>query len=229
MILYYIRHGQPIYEPDSLTPFGKIQAEAVCKCLAQLNVDRIYSSTSNRAIQTAMPLCELLNKEPQLLDFCKETYAWEELTIEKDGRRKWLFQDEEMKLLLSDKSIVSLGFDWYKHPRVISYKKGIQRIYNETDNFLKSLGYEHIRETGRYRVIRENNEKIALFAHQGFGLAFFSVLLDIPYPVFANHFDMCHTGMTVVEFKEESGFAIPKILTFSSDAHLFKESLSTNY
>ena len=68
-----------------------------------------------------------------------------------------------------------------------------------------------------------------LFAHQGFGLAFLSEVLDIPYPLFTNHFDMCHTGMTVIEFREENGVAIPKVLTLSSDAHLYREGLPTKY
>jgi len=54
-------------------------------------------------------------------------------------------------------------------------------------------------------------------------------LLDIPYPMFATEFDMTHTGMTVIEFKEKDGYAIPKVLTFSSDAHIYREGLPTNY
>ena len=40
---------------------------------------------------------------------------------------------------------------------------------------------------------------------------------------------MCHTGMTVIDFKEEGGYAIPKLLTLSSDAHLYREGLPTKY
>ena len=69
------------------------------------------------------------------------------------------------------------------------YKKGIERIHNESFEFLKALGYEHIRNSGKYKIIKPNNERIALFAHQGFGLAFLSTILDIPYPLFVNHFD----------------------------------------
>ena len=29
MKLYFIRHGQPIYDPDSLTPLGEEQAKAL--------------------------------------------------------------------------------------------------------------------------------------------------------------------------------------------------------
>ena len=31
MLLFYIRHGDPIYNPDSLTPQGERQAEALAK------------------------------------------------------------------------------------------------------------------------------------------------------------------------------------------------------
>lgn len=33
MLLFYIRHGDPIYIPDSLTDLGKRQAEAVARRL----------------------------------------------------------------------------------------------------------------------------------------------------------------------------------------------------
>ena len=31
MLFFYVRHGDPIYDPDSLTPLGHRQAEAVAK------------------------------------------------------------------------------------------------------------------------------------------------------------------------------------------------------
>ena len=63
MLFFYIRHGDPIYTPDQLTPLGQRQADAVGKRLAMFGVDRIYSSTSMRAQQTAQPTCDLLKKE----------------------------------------------------------------------------------------------------------------------------------------------------------------------
>ena len=76
MILFYIRHGDPIYKPDQLTPLGHRQAEAVAKRLALFGVDEIYASTSTRAMQTAQPTCELLGKEPILLDWMHENHAF---------------------------------------------------------------------------------------------------------------------------------------------------------
>ena len=45
MLFFYIRHGDPIYQPDSLTPLGEYQAEAVKSRLGQFGLDKIYAST----------------------------------------------------------------------------------------------------------------------------------------------------------------------------------------
>ncbi len=49
MLLYYIRHGDPIYAPDSLPPLGERRAEAVGRRLAVYGPDAVYTSPSNRA------------------------------------------------------------------------------------------------------------------------------------------------------------------------------------
>ena len=81
MLLYYVRHGDPIYDPDQLTPLGKRQAEAVARRLARYGLDEIYVSSSTRAKQTAAPTCEILKKEPVVLDWTNEAYAWRQLTV----------------------------------------------------------------------------------------------------------------------------------------------------
>lgn len=231
MLLFYVRHGDPTYDPDALTPLGERQAEAVAKRISVYGVDKIYASTSNRAMQTAKPTCEILKKDMTLLDFANEAHAWKELAVEYGGVRSWLFHHKHFVELFTEKSIRELGDAWYEHPELVKYdlKKGIDRIYNETDKLFAELGYEHDRLTGRYKVLRPNNERVALFAHQGFGIAFLSCVLDIPYPMVAKHFDMCHTGITVIEFADRGGYAIPKVLTLSSDSHIYREGLPTNY
>jgi broad specificity phosphatase PhoE len=75
MLLFYVRHGDPIYDPDMLTPLGERQAESVARRMALFGIDEVYSSTSDRAMQTARPLCEILKKELKTLDFLNEKYA----------------------------------------------------------------------------------------------------------------------------------------------------------
>lgn len=233
MLLYYIRHGDPIYSTDSLTEMGERQAKAIAKRLELYGVDEIYSSTSNRAIMTAKPTCELIKKELALLDFANESYAWNELTISCDNAegKTWLFQSSKAIELFNSRSVRELGDRWYEHPELIAnnYEKGITRIYDEVDGFLKELGYGHIRYSGRYQVTNPNERRVALFAHQGFGLAFLSCILDIPYPMFCTHFDICHSGLTVIKFQDYGGWSVPKVLTLSADSHLYREGLPTKY
>ena len=222
MRFFYIRHGEPIYNPDSLTELGKKQAEALARRFMNIGLDEVYSSTSHRAIQTAMPTCKALGLDMTLLDFAYENYAWDQLSVKRGDKKLWLYQDSEMKQLLCEPSVREMRENWMFHPELSKYhfEKGIERIYRECDLFFENLGYQHIRYTGKYKVISHNEKKVAFFAHQDFGIAFISCLLDIPYPQISNHFDICHTGVTVIDFKEEKGYAIPKVLTFSSDSHL---------
>ncbi len=231
MLFFYLRHGDPIYNPDSLTELGIEQAEALSKRLAAYGLDKVYTSTSNRAIMTARPTCEKLGLEPETVDFANEGHAWKELTINEDGKFDWLFQHPNAKDYFCNEEIIKLGHKWYEHPyfKDYDYKKGIDRIVTECDAFFKRLGYERIPGTGKYKVIKSNDQRVALFAHQGFGMAFLSYVLDIPYPIFSVHFDMGPSDMTVINFKEVDGYAVPKILTLSNDAHLYKEGLFPNY
>lgn len=232
MLFFYIRHGDPIYNPDSLTPLGHRQAEAVARRLALFGVDKIYASTSNRAILTAQPTCDILKKEAELLDFCNESHAATEFSVvSEDGKRRWASDDKRLRQLFASAPVRRLGDNWYEYPAFQDYafKAGIERISRETDSLFSSLGYEHIREDGLYKVLKPNNDRIALFAHAGFGLAFLSCLLDIPYPQISIHFDMCTSGITVIEFAEADGCAIPRVLTYSGDAHLYREGLPLNY
>ena len=231
MLFFYIRHGDPIYDPDSLTPKGHLQAQAIAKRLALFGIDEIYASTSNRAIQTARPTCDILRKEPVLLDFCNEGHAWRDFAIEIDGSRKWVFHHKSMADLFADPSVRELHDKWYEHPEFAGYdfKKGIDRITSESDRFFASLGYRHINGTGSYRVTAPSEKRVALFAHQGFGLTFFSCLLDIPIPVFTRHFDFSHSSMTVIHFRNEGDICHPQILTLSNDSHIYREGLPMNY
>ena len=60
-------------------------------------------------------------------------------------------------------------------------------------------------------------------------MAFLSCVLDIPYPQFSTHFDMGHSGMTVLEFPEKPGWSIPRALQISNDSHLYESGLPTHY
>ena len=175
---------------------------------------------------------EMEKKDITILDWCREGYAWQQLTVvNQAGSRRWGFQDSRTIEQFNSPELLPLGREWYKHPffEGTQFEEGMLRIGREADAFFESLGYSHEPQSNRYRAIAPTNERVALFAHQGFGLAFLSWVLDIPYPLFCTRFDMGHTGMTVIEFADHDGYAIPKVLTLANDGHLYGEGLATNY
>ena len=231
MLFFYIRHGDPTYDPDMLTPLGEKQAEAVAKRLSLYGLDRIYASTSNRAQQTAAPTCKLLKTEMTVCPWADEAVAWREFTVPREGGGlTWGFQDPKFISLFRSAVVRGMGREWYRHPAIPeSFGKGMERVDCAVDDFFLSLGYRHDRENARYEVVKPNEERVALFAHQGFGMSFFSSMMDIPYPIFCTSFDIGHTGMCVVHFEERDGYVYPKILQMSNDSHLYREGIMTGY
>ena len=231
MLLFYVRHGDPIYSPDGLTEQGKAQAEALKYRFKKYGLDEIYSSTSNRAYLTAKPTADYLGKDVTMLEWCHEGLCWKELTVEKDGERQWLFHNAEWVKKMNEEIIKNGGERWYDAPdfKDHSFKNCIMRIERETDEFLASFGYVHNRQGKFYSAAKRNEKRVALFAHQGFGLAFLSAVLDVPYPVMCTRFDLGHSSVTTIDFTEEGEFIIPKVLQLANDSHLYKENLPTKY
>ena len=229
MYLYIIRHGDPIYETDSLTERGKIQAEAVAKRLAHSKIDRIFSSPMGRARMTAEPTCRLLG-----LDYTVEEWTHEILpdflhTPFPDGVRKSLsrvqntyYRENGNILLPYEQGYDAPGFN------LSGMKEKVAEIEEHGREFLERLGYKE--ENGIYRILRPNEEKVALFCHGAFGRAWISTLLHIPIHIMWSSFGYTHTGVTIIEFKNnENGITAPRCLCFSDLSHLYGEGLDMVY
>ena len=228
MLLYYVRHGDPIYDPDSLTPLGQEQAKALAKRLIVHGVDKVYSSPSNRARMTAQPLCDLLKKEINICPWADEALAAQDfMIIREDTGYNWSFCDPELGALFNSPEVFALGKKWYEHPAFegTTYRAGVERIERESDAWLASLGWEYAGRDGFYRHTFDGPQRVALFAHQGFGTFFLSHVLGIAYPQFSQTFDISHTSLTVIEFDEKQEVCIPCVYTMANDAHLYREDL----
>ena len=232
MLLFFVRHGDPTYDPDELTPLGHRQAEAIGRRLARYGLDEIYVSSAVRAIETSLPTREMLKMDATILDWTNESHAWEQMSLpDGKGGRTWGFARQDIKELFTSKEIKDLGEMWYTHPYLqdTTIPEGYLRIKNLTREFLASQGYVWEEEKGRYRNDVPNDKRIALFAHHGFGVTFLSSVLDIPYPQICEKFNFSHSGLTVINFQPENGYVIPQVLTLGNDGHLLADGLPTKY
>ena len=225
MLLYVIRHGDPIYWPDSLTLKGVRQSEALARRFAQTGLDVVYSSPLGRAKMTAQPTCELLGLEMKIEDWMSEDAAWEQMAFEvSPGAFMWPFQYKtdtyktEENLALGDKWYTVWPFNQSK------CKEGYERISRESDRFLAELGYE--REGLRYRITKPNDLRVAAFCHQGFGTTWLSHLLGIPPLLFWSTFDLNHSSVTIIRFENCSdGYCAPMCIALSDTSHLYADRL----
>lgn len=232
MLFYYIRHGDPVYNPDSLTPFGHEQAEALSKRFVKLGFDRIYTSDSMRAQMTAAPTAQKLGITPTVVPWANESRPYERMcAFFENGNREYIFDHPVTKAQFVSKEVRDLADDWATHDafKNETYGACLEEIRCDMEAFFESLGYRHDRERFGFEAINPTEERVALFAHQAFGLAFLSCVMDVPYPLFSTRFDMGHTGVTVIEFAARDGFVVPRMLQMSNDSHLYHEGLSTKY
>ena len=181
MIFYLIRHGDPIYDPDSLTELGHEQAKALVKRFSVYGLDEIYSSNSDRAMLTAKPTCDALNLEMVTFPWANEGRAWEFFTVPKDNGvgREWAFAHNGSIEKFRKDEVRLMGKKWYDHPSFAdtNFKNGVLTVDKQCDDFFESLGYRHDRENNRYICLGENHKRVGFVAHQGFGMIFLSQIL----------------------------------------------------
>ena len=228
MLLYIIRHADPVYETDSLTERGKMQAEAVGKRLARLGIDRIFSSPMGRAKMTAEPAARLLGLPVNIEPWAHEIED-ERLFMLPDGTKKSIYQIENTVFRRSGN--IDLGYESALSCTGIRDSRigeAIDYIAENGNDFLSRLGYKH--EDGAYRIVKPSDERVALFCHAAMMRAWFSTLLHFPFHLAWGGFATTHTGVTVLEFKNnESGFTAPRCLCFSDISHLYAEGLDSKH
>lgn len=232
MIFYYIRHGDPIYDPDSLTERGHKQAEALAKRISLYGLDEIYTSNSTRAQMTAEPTLQALGKEKIVVDWAHEGFTWDNFTVPNGkGGLDFAFTNYDYKLKFTSKKVRELGEKWYEHPDFANntFEEGIRKVNEKVDEFFAKQGFIHDRENGVYKVTQKNEKRIALFAHAGNGMVVLSSILDIPYALLGAHFDISHSGVTVIWFNEQEDLTTPRVLQWSNDSHLYKEDILSGY
>ncbi len=229
MLLYLVRHGDPVYATDSLTERGMLQAEAVAKRMAAEKIDELYCSPMGRARLTAEPTCRLLGLDCKIEEWTHEIYPGDLYTPFPDGVKKSLTRVQNTYYRENGNIDISY-YDSYSCPGfdMSNMKEAVSYIEEHGKEFLQRLGYKE--ENGIFRILEPNDKKIALFCHGAFTRAWLSVLLHIPIHIVWSGMGITHTGITLIEFKNnENGYTAPKCLYISDIGHLYAHGPDTIY
>lgn len=230
MLLYIIRHGDPNYKKDCLTERGKLQAEAVGKRMLDAGINRVFTSPYGRAKETAEPTCRLLG-----IPYTVEEWAHE---IEDERLTHFTFPDRPRSISMlrpnriRENGGLYLSYEEAYTSRALSdtgMKQASTYIAEHGREFLERLGYQE-EEDGVYRILKPNEDRVALFCHSCMARAWISYLLHIPLHLMWANYCYSHTGVTVLYFKNyEDGKTAPRCLSYSDISHLYAAGLDMIY
>lgn len=218
MQLLIIRHGDPDYSVDSLTPKGRREAELLGERLQKMGVDDFYVSPLGRARDTAQPALDRMHKTAVTLDWLQEFpirhtdaatgrlhVMWDFLPRERAKHPLWNEQNRWM-----DDSPYS------EHP----VRPMVEHIFSRLDALLLSYGYE--RAGDFYRVQTPSEQKVALVCHLGIGTILLSHLLNIAAPQLLHTAFLPPTSVTnAVTEEREKGLAQFRCIGIGDTSHLY--------
>ncbi len=210
MELLLIRHGDPDYDMDALTPRGHEEARLLGEYLAGRRIDRIYMSPRGRALLTAGYTLRERNDVACVLPWLAELHG-----KYAEGKYAWNMSAPEV---LAAKPSYTRD-DWDKR---IEYGPVIEPqahiLWSALDAFLAEHGYA--RRENRYRVAQHSDEVYAFFCHAGVIHTILAHLLQISLPVAYSQFRISPSAITTLETQEEGSWAGFRLTSFNDLCHL---------
>ena len=218
MKLTIVRHGDPDYSIDSLTPTGWEEARLLADRLCKLDVKAFYCSPLGRARDTASFTLKALNREAEILPWLKEfpPQIFKPHRTVPDVAWDWLPAD-----WTSEPAYFQMD-DWAQTPPMAQGKVAEEYAYvtGELDKLLARHGY--VRENKLYRAAGANEDTVLLFCHFGLECVLLSHILNIPPMLLWHGTCAAPTSVTILNTEErQEGYAYFRMSTFGDTSHLY--------
>ncbi|MDD6102718.1 MAG: histidine phosphatase family protein [Clostridiales bacterium] len=219
MKLILIRHGEPNYETDSLTPKGEAEAALLQERLRNIDVKKYYCSPLGRAKKTAEIALAGTGITPEILPWIREFNG--HCNDPRDGHYRHCWD-----LLPKDWTSYPEMYDkdkWSTSPLYentdVDYEYGIVKA--GIDNFLKEYGYIH---TGNYFTIeKSNDDTIVIFCHMAVSLLIIGYLTGIAAPLMWHGFFAAPTTFFEIQTEERAdNIAYFRVRAMGDYSHLYK-------
>lgn len=250
MKIIFIRHGDPDYANDTITPKGLRDAELLAQRISKWDVTDFYCSPLGRAKATAACTLNKLGKSAVTLDWMHEfSYAIDDPVTGRHGV-PW---DLVPSYWTGDPLMFDLN-RWVETD-IMRQNPQIAIKYNEfcehLDEFLSGYGYhrkERYYQTNKEEIFltstiapdgttnvdklvrKEKETVIVIFCHLGIICVALSHLLNIPFPLLVHGFFLPTTSLTILSSEERWGReAYFRVQAMGDMAHLIDsgESISS--
>lgn len=219
MRLVIVRHGDPDYEHDSLTPTGWEEAKLVADRISKLDVKEFYVSPLGRARDTASFTLEKMHKEATICEWLREfqgainrpdvtehkSIAWDWLPADWTKDENYFRRDLWDTTEIMKEGKVQEEYDW---------------VIKSFDELLAKHGYA--REGEYYRVENANNDTLVFFCHFGLECVLLSHLMNVSPMILWHHTAAAPTSVTTVYTEERrKGIASFRVASFGDISHLY--------
>lgn len=222
MRLYIIRHADPDYPNNTITEAGHLEARALAKRLKREGIERIFCSPLGRARDTMQYTADCTALEATIEDWTQELGDLA-IDTELDGRISiWDLPGEVYR----GGTRIPAVDTWHTLEPLAGSRaqEKLEGIVRGSDDFLQRLGYE--RDGRRYRVVHPNRERVAVFCHMAFGLAWIAHLLELPLPSVWSSFWLPPSSVTTILMEERTpNWAVPRCIGQGDVSHLYESGL----
>lgn len=219
MRIFIVRHGDPDYEHDTVTPRGKTEVEALTKRLLATDITKVYISPLGRAQDTIKTYLKESNTPYETVDFLCEfghevTYPNNEKSSVPWDLSPEYFNKHNAELVDNGK--------WYNDGIMKSgnIKEHYQKVCKSVDDLLSKHGYE--RNGNIYKAVRPNTDTIAIVCHFGIEAVILSHLYNCsPHLIWENFIALPTSVTTLYSEEREKGNIIFRCCGFSDCSHLY--------
>ena len=243
MRLLLIRHGDPDYEHDSLTPAGDREARLLAGKLCQEDITYFYVSPLGRARRTAGYTLQAMGRSAEEMPWMQEFPA--RVDLNRDPSLLCAYPDTQRK---EDGSwLHSVVWDivpsyWKGMPEFytmdgwrgteIARISGMEEIYDSVcegfDSLLEKHGY--VRDGMLYRTEQGNNDTLAIFCHFGVTCVMLSRLWGISPFVLWHSLVCAPSSVTEVYTEErEKGIVSFRATKIGDVSHLYANGVEPSF
>ena len=209
MEIILIRHGDPDYANDTLTPTGHEEAKRLADFLTDKPIDAIFQSPNGRARHTCDYTAKIKGIEPVTLDWLREVGIM---------RGKLYLWNAPGPLFLSDPKLPTYDNCLKPDGAMPEGKTQFDLVSKGFDEVMAS--YDYIKEGNLYKIEAASDKTLAFFCHHGVIATLLSYLIHWSLPMTFVHSIVYPTGLTRLRMMEHDGFAHLKMVSFNSLAHL---------